>query len=67
VISSYVDDPSRLLNEAVGIELREDSVLNSISEFNRYRIPRLTINREEWAQKAGEEHESMSMRWKGYS
>ena len=55
VVGSFQDAMSRQLSEAIRIELRGDSVLNSKSEFNRCRIPRLTINQEQWQQKAGNE------------
>ena len=48
VIGSYRDALSRQVAEAVRIELRGDDVLNSKSEFNRSKLPRLTINRDDW-------------------
>ena len=47
VIGSYRDALSRQVAEAVRIELRGE-VLNSKSEFNRCKLPRLTINRDDW-------------------
>ena len=49
VVSSYRDALSRQLGEAVRIELRGSGVLNSKAEYSRCRVPRLTINKEEWA------------------
>ena len=39
---------SRQISEAVRIELRGESILNSRSEFNRCRVPRLRIDQEGW-------------------
>ena len=48
VIGSYRDALSRQVGEAVRIDLRGEDVLNSKAEFNRCRLPRLTINRDDW-------------------
>ena len=48
VVGTYRDALSRQVPEAVRIELRGDEILNSKSEFNRCRLPRLTINRDDW-------------------
>jgi hypothetical protein len=48
MIKSFQDPLSRQLSEAVRIELRGENILNSRSEFNRCRVPRLRINQEEW-------------------
>ena len=48
VIQSFQDAMSRQLSEAVRIELRGEGVLNSKAEYSRCRVPRLTINKEEW-------------------
>ena len=48
VVASYRDALSRQLGEAVRIELRGGGFLNSKSEYSRCRVPRLTINKDEW-------------------
>ena len=48
VVSSFKDALTRQVSEAVRIELRGGGVLNSKSEYNRCKIPRLTIDQEEW-------------------
>ena len=48
VIGRYRDALSRQVGEAVRIDLRGEDVLNSKAEFNRCRLPRLTINRDYW-------------------
>ena len=61
VVSSYRDALSRQLGEAVRIELRGSGVLNSKAEYSRCRVPRLTINKEEWATKPTEPEKSTEM------
>ena len=36
------------MSEAVRIEMRGGNTLNSKTEYNRFRIPRLTIDQEVW-------------------
>ena len=48
IIRSFQDPLTRQLAEAVRIERSGEGILNSKSEFNRCRIPRLKINLEEW-------------------
>ena len=48
IVRSFQDPLTRQLAEAVRIERSVESNLNSKSEFNRCRIPRLKINLEEW-------------------
>ena len=48
VVASFKDALTRQVSEAVRIELRGGGVLNSKSEYSRCRIPRLTIDQEEW-------------------
>ena len=48
VVGSYRDALSRQVGEAVRIDLRGEDVLNSKAEFNRCRLPRLTINKDDW-------------------
>ena len=48
VIQSFQDAMSRQLSEAVRIELRGEGVINSRAEYSRCRVPRLTINKDEW-------------------
>ena len=51
VVASFRDALSRQLSEAVRIELRGKGVLNSKAEYSRCRVPRLTINKDEWKSK----------------
>ena len=44
----FKDPMSRQLSEAVRIELRGGSILNSRSEYTRCRVPRLRIDLEGW-------------------
>ena len=48
LISSFKDALTRQITEAVRIERGGGEILNSKSEFNRCRIPRLRIDLEEW-------------------
>ena len=48
MVRSFQDPMSRQLAEAVRIELRGDGILNSKSEFNRSRVPRLRVDMEGW-------------------
>ena len=48
VASSFRDTLTRQLSEAVRIELRGEDILNSKSEFNRCKLPRLKIDLEGW-------------------
>ena len=48
LISSFKDALTRQISEAVRIERGGVEILNSKSEFNRCRIPRLSIDFEEW-------------------
>ena len=57
IIKTFQDPLSRQLSEAIRIELRGESVLNSKSEFNRCKIPRLTINLDEWKSRKEKEKE----------
>ena len=52
IIQTFQDPLSRQLAEAVRIDLRGEGVLNSKSEYNRCKVPRLRINMEEWHGKA---------------
>ena len=54
IIRSFQDPLTRQLAEAVRIELSGEEILNSKSEFNRCRVPRLKINLEEWGIKKKE-------------
>ena len=66
IVSSFKDPLTRQLSEAIRIERRGDSILNSKAEFNRCRIPRLVIDLEAWKSKkqeldpASREGETMS-------
>ena len=51
VVQSFQDALSRQIGEAVRIDMRSENVLNSKSEYNRCRLPRLTINQEDWQKK----------------
>jgi hypothetical protein len=55
IISFFSDPLNRQISEAVRIEQRGDLLLNSKSEFNRCRVPRLKIDMEGW--NAGKERE----------
>ena len=48
VVSSYRDPLNRQVGEAVRIEMRGGNTLNSKTEYNRCRIPRLVIDQEVW-------------------
>ena len=48
IISSYRDPLTRQVSEAVRIEMRGGNTLNSKTEYNRCRIPRLVIDQEVW-------------------
>ena len=48
VVSTLRDALTRQLSEAVRIELRGEDILNSKSEFNRCKVPRLKIDLEGW-------------------
>ena len=48
LVRGFKDPMSRQLSEAVRIELRGGSILNSKSEYNRCRVPRLRIDLEGW-------------------
>ena len=48
LVRSFTDPMSRQLAEAVRIELRGSSILNSKSEYNRCRVPRLRVDLEGW-------------------
>jgi hypothetical protein len=48
VVLSFRDALTRQLSEAVRIELRGENILNSKSEFNRCKVPRLKIDLEGW-------------------
>ena len=54
LIGSFKDPMSRQLSEAVRIELRGSSILNSKSEFNRCRVPRLRVDLEGWKEEKRE-------------
>ena len=54
IVSSFKDPLTRQLSEAIRIERRGDSILNSKAEFNRCRIPRLVIDLEAWKSKKKE-------------
>ena len=51
LISSFQDPLTRQLSEAVRIEQRGPDILNSRSEFNRCKVPRLRIETEAWNNK----------------
>ena len=57
IIKTFQDPLSRQLSEAVRIELRGENILNSKSEFNRCKVPRLKINMEEWKSSKEKEKE----------
>ena len=48
MVQSFQDALSRQIGEGVRIDLRSGNVLNSKSEYNRCRLPRLTINQDDW-------------------
>ena len=51
LVRKFNDPMSRQLAEAVRIELRGASILNSKSEYTRCRVPRLRIDLEGWKEK----------------
>ena len=54
VVQSFQEALSREIGEAVSIDLRAGNVLYSKSEYNRCKLPRLTINMEDWNAKKDE-------------
>ena len=48
IVRTCQDALSRQVGESVRIVLRGGNVLNSRTEYSRCRLPRLTIDREEW-------------------
>ena len=48
IIQTFQDPLSRQLVEAVWIDLRGESVLNSRSEYSRCKEPRLTVDLDGW-------------------
>ena len=60
IIRSFNDPLSRQLSEALKIELRVESILNSKSEFSRCRVPRLKEDLEGWMVKKAREKVSSS-------
>ena len=48
IISSYRDPLTRQVGEAIRIEMRGGNTLNSKTEYNQLRIPRLIIDQEVW-------------------
>ena len=48
VVRTCQDALSRQVGESVRIDLRGGNVLNSRTEYSRCRLPRLTIDKEEW-------------------
>jgi hypothetical protein len=54
VVASFRDALTRQVSEAVRIEMRGQGVLNSKSEYSRCKLPRLTIDIEEWQKKKKE-------------
>ena len=55
VVGSYKDALSRQLSESVRIDLRGGGVLNSKTEYSRFRIPYLGVDMDEWKRKKAEE------------
>ena len=55
---SFQDPLSRQLSEAVRIDLRGEGILNSKGEFNRCKVPRLTVDLEGWTKKKKVEESS---------
>ena len=48
IVSTYRDPLTRQVSEAVRIEMRGGNTLNSKTEYNPCRIPRLIIDQEVW-------------------
>ena len=59
VISSFRDSLTRQISESVRIDLRGGGVLNSKTEYSRCRLPRLTVDMDEWRSKKTEEKKSL--------
>ena len=51
VVASFQDALSRQVAESVRIDMRGGQVLNSKTEYSRCRLPRLTIDRNEWEER----------------
>ena len=45
---SFGDALTRQISESVRIDLRGENVLNSRTEYSRCRLPRLTLDKDEW-------------------
>ena len=58
VVASYKDALTRQVSEAVRIDTRGGGILNSKTEYSRCRLPRLTIDVEEWRRKRQEAEEA---------
>ena len=48
MVASFKDALTRQISEAVRIETGGVQILNSKSEFNRCRVPKLRIDQESW-------------------
>ena len=53
------DSLTRQISESLRIDLRGGGVLNSKTEYSRCRLPRLTVDMEEWRSKKKEEKKSL--------
>ena len=56
---------TRQISESVRIDLRGGGVLDSKTEYSRCRLPRLTVDMEEWRVKKKEEKKTWSLFQRG--
>ena len=59
VVGSFSDALTRQVSESVRINMRGGNVINSKTEYSRCRLPRLTIDMEEWNSKKKDEKQAM--------
>ena len=59
IIASFQDALTRQISESVRIDMRGGGILNSKTEYSRFRLPRLVIDREEWKQSKKEEKKAL--------
>ena len=52
IVRTFKDPLTWQLSEAIRIERRGESILNSKAEFSRCRVPRLVIDLEVWQNKS---------------
>ena len=67
MVASFQDSLTRQVAESVRIDMRKGRVLNSKTEYSRCKLPRLTVDLEEWrrsqeeAWQAGKERDRLEL------